>query len=741
MRHLLGLVKLHPAPVRRPGLQAARPLAEPEPEPVGSLSQEETPHGRPEACLEAHAGGPQPGSQPLVRRPGRVAVPRQDEDVVGHPNQRCGRPVPRPGPVQDAVQVDIQQQRREAAPLRDAPRRVAVGHHDPDQLDDVVGGQTRPDDVDQPPQWDVIECVLDVVRCPAPRAIPLSDRLGVGQRVFPAASRPIAVAGRREARVEERLDHLDDRPLDDAILDVADTQRPEAAAGPLGDSHLAVRSRSVSAGPDQAAEGSCEPPAGRSVEFVESQATRPRGGTAVAGEVVDSAAEIARIGRPPEQAASELGSLSARAAGGIGGLTLVTAQEVPARPLVEVGGYPAGTSAGGSSRAPSPAGAVVHEGLLSRSPGPIPADSGQWLPSVAIYAMPRTVGNHRVVVHPVARSSERFGRCNATRAAFAPDGRSRTDGTRQFLPGSHSRIRGRLLDSSRVAWRAPAPRPSRDRDAARGRRPGPILLALGRFAADDAASRPGPPDSRVSVAAKTVRFPPALAAPRPVGISHELPVITALTASPRHRRREPARDEVARLRARRPSTEQGAAGRGPGPSSPPSARCTGSRPRRLRCLVDRRPRGRRLGPGPMDRPSRTSGISAADSPTAVAAGRRDGPGDRELAVRASAGWACGSADAGRQGPVCRPLRTAADDDRRTLLSDPTSTRSSPSYEQEGAGGVRWSRAIAAEEHLVEVDDAVRLVREQSRGCSSTQMSGGCRAAWAVIDTVVEAATG
>ncbi len=129
--------------------------------------------------------------------------------------------------------------------------------------------------------------------------------------------------------------------------------------------------------------------------------------------------------------------------------------------------------------------------------------------------MPRTGGNHRVVDRPVARSSERFGRFDATPAVFAPDERSRTDRTRQILPGSHGPIRGRLLDSSRVAWRAPAPRPGRDRDAARGRRPGPIPLRLGRIAGGAAASRPGPPDPRDPVEANTVRFTAAPAAPRP----------------------------------------------------------------------------------------------------------------------------------------------------------------------------------------------------------------------------------
>jgi site-specific DNA recombinase len=235
---------------------------------------------------------------------------------------------------------------REAGPLRDPPGRPVVDHG-PDQFDDVVGDEPLADHVEQPALRHIVERVPGVIEHPDPEAVLFGDRLGVRQRVLPSPTRPVAEAGRRARGIEERLHHLDDRALDDPVLDVAKPQGPQAPAWPLGDLHLAVRPRAVAASPDRRAERPGEFPALRAVQNVERHAVGPGGAAGLRGQVVDRTPEIARIGRPPEQAASELDSLSIRPSGGVGGLALVTAQEVPARPLVEVGGHPAGTNVGG----------------------------------------------------------------------------------------------------------------------------------------------------------------------------------------------------------------------------------------------------------------------------------------------------------------------------------------------------------------------------------------------------------
>jgi hypothetical protein len=74
--------------------------------------------------------------------------------------------------------------------------------------------------------------------------------------------------------------------------------------------------------------------------------------------------ELARIAGPAKGRFGERRSLAPRSPVGIGGLTLVTAQGIPAWSVVDLRGYLAGTSVDVLVRAPTSTRAVVHAVVL-----------------------------------------------------------------------------------------------------------------------------------------------------------------------------------------------------------------------------------------------------------------------------------------------------------------------------------------------------------------------------------------
>ncbi len=165
----------------------------------------------------------------------------------------CVSAPPLVGPkVEDVVQVDVRKQRRCRCSLGNAfltgrPRPVLddpCGHPLLDQPQDPPISNPVLKKPLQPAMVKAGEELADIrVEHPVHLLAHDPDRQGI-QRVMRGASRPKPIRESEEVLFVDRVQHLDDRPLDDLVLQRCDTKRPEPPVR-LGDEHPLRRLRSV----------------------------------------------------------------------------------------------------------------------------------------------------------------------------------------------------------------------------------------------------------------------------------------------------------------------------------------------------------------------------------------------------------------------------------------------------------------------------------------------------------------
>jgi hypothetical protein len=101
-----------------------------------------------------------------------------------------------------------------------------------------------------------------------------------------------------QQRIQERLKHLNDSPLDHPIDGRRDGQLPGAAAGGLGYQDCPVNGRSVGVGLDCLADGSDQLPDLGVVQVFEMKAVNTWGVAVTGGKIVPGQTEVTRIGYP-----------------------------------------------------------------------------------------------------------------------------------------------------------------------------------------------------------------------------------------------------------------------------------------------------------------------------------------------------------------------------------------------------------------------------------------------------------
>ena len=164
-------------------------------------------------------------------------------------------PAPLVGPqVEDVVKVDVGEQRRDRCPLDRSLRRLRPLplFDDPgpeplaDQSQDSLVRDPVLEELLQPALVEPSEEVADVsVEHPVHLLARDPDRERV-QRIMRRAPRPEPVGETKEVALIDRVQHLDQRPLEDLVLQRGDPERPLPPVR-LGDEHPARRLRPVRA--------------------------------------------------------------------------------------------------------------------------------------------------------------------------------------------------------------------------------------------------------------------------------------------------------------------------------------------------------------------------------------------------------------------------------------------------------------------------------------------------------------
>jgi hypothetical protein len=150
-----------------------------------------------------------------------------------------------PRAVDEVIQIHVQQQGRQRRTLPYAPLGLGVGD-DSDQIHNIAW-ELPGEHVEQAISGHLVERIANVVDDPCGEADGYRQPFGTSQGIAPPQARPEAVRVFVKARIQDRLDDLDDRPLHNTVFNVLQLQRPVAAARSFRDLPFFLRPRPVAA--------------------------------------------------------------------------------------------------------------------------------------------------------------------------------------------------------------------------------------------------------------------------------------------------------------------------------------------------------------------------------------------------------------------------------------------------------------------------------------------------------------
>src|SRR5664280_1915470 len=165
---------------------------------------------------------------------------KADNEVVGKPHDDHVTvslpPSPLPGPkIEDMVEVDVREQGGNRRPLRGSllagrPRAVLDNSRVQPFLDEPQDPLVRDAMLDEPPHPSVVDGVVEPtdVSIEYPVHLPLldPDRQRI-QCIVRAAPGPETIREAEEVHLVDGVQHLDDGPLEDLVLQAGDAERPK----------------------------------------------------------------------------------------------------------------------------------------------------------------------------------------------------------------------------------------------------------------------------------------------------------------------------------------------------------------------------------------------------------------------------------------------------------------------------------------------------------------------------------